>query len=954
MTKQKLNQKIRFLIPFVAIYIFISFPCIEAQDVPAAAPRQNADSLKHNQIVDVAFGKQTYNSVTSAMSTVYSTDLTKQLVPVVGDALVGRLPGLLVRKSSGMPGSAPDIIIRGQGTYNSNAPLVIVDGFRADYNQLSIYEIESISILKDAAATVLYGMDAANGVLLVTTKRGKNEKLRIDVNLNYGVQQPTQLPELLNAAQYADYYNKARFNDGLPEKYSPEDIASYGQDGDYKYTHPDNNFINDFLRSSAPIVVGGLNISSGNEKAKYMVALGYLANEGVLNQTTSNKYSTQAKMDRVNIRTNLDVNIMKGLDASVDVNVAFDNRNYPGNSVDNIINTLIQTPPQAFPIINPNGSLGGNSTYKNNPLAMIAQSGYQTSLQRNLDVNLRLGYTFDNALKGLSLQAAGSSSTWMTLWDNKTRSYSTYSIDNPANLLATTYTQHGDSTNLSWGTDVLTYKRMTFEGKANYSRVFGNHSIDGLVMYHMDRYVQQIRSSNPYNYDNAGLGFRLSYGNNEKYFAELAGSYYGQEQYRAENRFRFFPSASIAWLASKESFLSSNEKLDYLKLRVSYGMVGGGSGLLYPGYNVLTRLHYAQYYQKIFGVNFGETNSFAPASASYQLGNLANPNLSSDLSKKLNLGFEATLFNHFNVQFDYYYDKRTDILSFNNLLPSVMGFGGRLSYANGGEVDNRGYELNIDYFGQKGDFSYMVNAGVWNNKSKIVKKPDVIPLPGVDKRSGINMPVGQIFGYEAIGFYASDDDAKNATVKQTFGNTQAGDVIYKDNTGDGRIDISDMVPLGYSFIPQYTFSFSFEVKYKGVYLSALGQGTMNSSVMLGGYVVPFSTQGNAYLSFTENSWTPETASAAKYPRLSTTSNSNNTQPSTVWLASGNYFKLRNLELGYDLSKKMLETINFKTVRIYIRGLDIFTLAKDLKHVDPETLRVYPSMKSYSFGVSLTF
>jgi TonB-dependent SusC/RagA subfamily outer membrane receptor len=438
MTKQQLNQKIRFIIPFVALNIFVTVPGIEAQDIPAAPSLQDADSLKYNQIVDVAFGKQPYNSVTSSISTVYSADLTKQLVPVVGDALVGRLPGLTVRKSSGIPGSPPDIYIRGQGTYNSNLPLVIVDGFRADYNQLSIYEIESVSILKDAAATVLYGMDAANGVLLVTTKRGRNEKLKVDVNLNYGIQQPTQLPELLDAAQYANYYNQARVNDGLPEKYSASDIASYGQDGNFKYTHPDNDFINDFLKKSAPIVVGGLNISSGNEKAKYMVALGYLANKGILNQTNSNKYSTQAKMDKVNIRTNLDVNIMKGLDAAVDVVVAFDNRNYPGNSVDNIINTLIQTPPQAFPIINPNGSLGGNATYKNNPMAMIAQSGYQTSLQRNLDVNLRLGYTFDNALKGLSLQAAGSSSTWMTLWDNKTRSYATYSIDNPDDLVTTT------------------------------------------------------------------------------------------------------------------------------------------------------------------------------------------------------------------------------------------------------------------------------------------------------------------------------------------------------------------------------------------------------------------------------------------------------------------------------------------------------------------------------------
>lgn len=953
MKKHLMNKEKKLIFSFLLILIFSPLSRVYAQDIQLTSTPRELDSLRAGE-VDVAFGRQTYNSLTSALSTIYSTDITKQIVPVVGDALVGRLPGLTVRKSSGMTGSTPDIIIRGQGTFNAMQPLVIVDGFRADYNQLSLYEIESISVLKDAAATVLYGMDAANGVLLVTTKRGVAGKLKVDFNLNYGIQQPNQLPDLLNATQYANYYNQARVNDGLPIKYQPSDIESYGKDGDFKYTHPDNDYVNDFLKSSAPIILGGLNITGGNDKSKYMVAIGYLANQGLLNFSDLNKYSTQLKMDKVNIRTNLDVNIMKGLTAAVDVAVSFDNRNYPGNGVDNIMNTLVQLPPQAFPIINPNGSLGGSSTYKNNPYGMITQSGYQTSLERNLDVNLRLNYAFDKALKGLAIGVAGSSSTWMTLWDNKTRAYPTYSINTPDSLSTTKYTQYGDSSNLRWSTDVIAYKRMTFEGNVKYNRVFGNHSLNGMVMYHMDRYVQQLTSSNPYNFDNSGLGMRLNYGYKDKYFAEFASSYYGQEQYKAGNRFKFFPTGSVAWVASKEDFIKDIDAVNYMKFRGSYGIVGGGSGLLFPGSNVKSRLLYAQYYQKLGGVNFGETNSFAPASASYQLGFLANPNISSDLSHKLNIGFESTLWNHINIQFDYYFDKRTDILAYNNLLPQTMGFAGRSSYANGGQVNNQGYEFNVDYFGQQGDFSYIVNAGIWYNKSEIIKKPDVIPLPGVDNRSGIGMPVGQNFGYQAIGFYATDAEAQNATVKQSFGDTQAGDAIYKDNTGDNIIDISDMVPLGYSFIPQYTYSLSIELKYKGVYVSAMGQGTMNSSVMLGGYAVPFSTQGNAYTTFTENSWSPATAATAQYPRLSTTSNTNNNQPSSIWIASGDYFKLRNLEVGYDLPQSLLKVINFKGARVYLKGLDLFTYAKDLKHIDPETLNIYPSLKSYNLGVSLTF
>ena len=215
------------------------------------------------------------------------------------------------------------------------------------------------------------------------------------------------------------------------------------------------------------------------------------------------------------------------------------------------------------------------------------------------------------------------------------------------------------------------------------------------------------------------------------------------------------------------------------------------------------------------------------------------------------------------------------------------------------------------------------------------------------------MPIGQYFGYEQIGFYATDADAANAVVKQTFGYTQAGDAIYKDNTGDNRIDISDMVPLGYSYIPQYEYSLSVDLKYKGIYLSALGQGTMNSSVMLGGYAVPFSTQGNAYKTFTANSWTPATAATAKYPRLSTTANANNSQASSMWLVSADYFKLRNFEIGYELPKAWLKSINLYSARVYLLGLDLFTFTKEYKHGDPETLGVYPTMKSYSLGLSVT-
>jgi TonB-linked SusC/RagA family outer membrane protein len=930
--------------------------CLTAYSQNRLKPFSGADFNKlREDTVETAYGKQAYNAISSSISTITSEQITQRVTPSIGQSLIGRLPGLYIRNTSGMPGSGVQMQIRGQGTYNSNEPLVIVDGFRTSYDQLSIYEIESVSVLKDAGATSLYGMEAANGVLLITTKRGVEGKMKAQASFSYGIQQPTQLPQLLNATEYATYYNQARLNDKLSPKYDPvNDIPFYGQSGDYQYTHPNNNYIQDFLLKSAPILNGGLSLRGGSKNARYSLSLGYLGDQGILNHTNLNDYSTQQKMQKINLRSNLDVEIVNGLTTSVDVAFSFDKRNSPGVDVNSFMDVLFQLPPQEYPLKNPNGSLGGTAAYSNNPLGMISQSGYNSSLKRNLDVNIRLDYAFDNSLKGLSVGLATSTGTAMTIWDNKVRNYSTYSIDDISNLLNSTYTRHGDSTDLNWQTDVRAIRRVTYESNLKYNRTFGKHAINGLLMSHFDRYIQFNTGVTSYYYDNGGLGLRFNYGYADKYFAEFNGSYYGQEQYKKENRFKFFPSVSGAWITSNEEFLKDNKTINYLKLKASYGVVGGGSGFLFPGSNAKTRIFHSQYYDRMTGIWLGETNSYAPAVAAFQLGTLANPLISCDFSHKANIALEATLLNHVNLTVELFKDKRTDILTYNNDLPATLGFSGRNGYVNGGEVINRGYEVTLGYFGKTGDFSYSVNGMLSFNKSKVIKRPDVVSLPGIDNRSGLGMPVGQLFGYEALGFYASDDEAQQAAVSQTFGHTQAGDVMYKDNTGDSKIDISDMMPLGYSFIPQYNYSLSVVLDYKGFSLSLFGEGIQNSSVMMGGYTIPFSTQGNAYKSFAENSWSPDNITNAKYPRLSTVANSNNSQSSSVWLASRDYIKLRNIEIAYNLPEKLIQKMNLSKLKIYVSGNDLFTYARELKHIDPETLSYYPAMKSVNLGLNFSF
>jgi hypothetical protein len=446
-----------------------------------------------------------------------------------------------------------------------------------------------------------------------------------------------------------------------------------------------------------------------------------------------------------------------------------------------------------------------------------------------------------------------------------------------------------------------------------------------------------------------GFGLRLHYGYNQKYFAEFTSGYYGQEQYMSGKQFGFFPAGALAWVISNEDILKDNPTIDYLKVRGSYGMVGGG--MSFTGTNVNDRVFFNQYYSGATGSRFGENSQTVYAGR--QEGRSANPDITWDKSYKTDISLETTLWGHVSYMFNYYNDKRTDILTIDNLIPAPFGMNnGRQAYLNSGEVINKGYETTLDFFGKSGDFEYSIQGGLWFNRSKIVKSPNE-PVYQYEHSSGIGKPIGQIFGYETDGFFSSDEAASSNPYTQTFGDVGAGDVVYVNQTGDDNvIDNNDAIALGYSRIPEYTYSLGIDLKYKRVSLSVFGQGTMNSSIMVGGYFIPFNTQGNSF-DYAQDRWTPANMDNARFPRLSTVSNSNNTQSSDVWLFSKDYFKIRNVELGYNITEKGSGKM-FDNMRIYVRGMNLFTFAKEIDFIDPETISGYPSMKSVSLGISTSF
>lgn len=937
--KKSINKKLRLLLVWILL---------AGQYNLAAQNLVSIDSVKlsveNNKLIDIAFGKQVKRSVTSSVSSIYSDELLKNTVTYVGNALPGRLPGLTVMQQSGEPGAdMATLLIRGKNTYNVNSPLLLVDGFETDFQQLALYEIESLSVLKDAAALALYGQKGANGAILVTTKRGVEGKTHITLNLYGGFQQPQKMPSLLNSYQYATLYNEALQNDGLAAVYSQTDLGHY-QSGDDPYMYPTNNFFDQLIKPSSPLIQGDIGLRGGSKVLKYFVSMSYLKNGGLYNFPDMNSgYNTQSAMSRYNLRTNLDINISDKLSAKIDIGGRLTDRHNPGSSSSAIWNGMYNTPPLSYPMLNPNGTIGGNQQYTNNPYGLITGSGYQTSSERNLNVNIRLKYDLGDLLKGLSAGVAGSVSNWMQAIDNKSRTFAVYALQKSASSYS--YTKIGENSALSWVTGSGHTNRNSFEANLNYETTKGDHAWSAMLVYHMDRYV--VRGSH-LQQGNQGFSSRVHYGYKNRYFAEATAGYYGSEVFADGKKFGLFPAVAVGWVASEEDFFKNSLPfVNYLKLRGSYGLTGSNTS--FTGISVTDRIFFNQYYSGSTGYAFGPTMNTTKVGR--QEGRLSNPDITWDKASKTDISLETKLFKHIDFMFTWFNEQRSDILTVDAAnIPETLGYSnGRQPMRNGGEVKNHGYETTLGYSGSAGDLKYSVAAGLWFCKSEIVKRPDLTVYPDA-YRNATGKPVGQIFGLEAIGYYQSAADVANHP-KQMFGIVGAGDVIYKDQNGDNVIDDNDKKPIGYSAFPQYTYSLNIDLKYRNFDFIAFFQGVANSSTMLGSYFIPFSTKGNAY-DYAFDRWTP-TSQNVSLPRLSTVDNANNYQSSTLWLRSADYLKLRNLELGYQLPADLLKKMSMNNLRFFVRGMNLFTKSKEIDFADPESLTGYPTMKSVSLGVNVT-
>ena len=905
---------------------------------------QGVDTTKvkngEENLVNIAYGKAKPEAIGGAMSTVTSETLEKSTVTNAGNALFGRLPGLIVSQNGGEPGNdAPGFIIRGVTSYTgSSGPLIVVDGFQRSIAQLIPEEIESVSVLKDAAATAMYGIKGANGVILVTTKRGIRSAEKIGVSVTTGIQEPTRLPNFVNSYNYAKLHNEALANDGRPPLYSADDIQKY-KDGSDPYFHPDVKWLDEILRKSSPLMQAGVTFTGGSESVRHFVMVNYMVNQGLLKNTNWNDgYSTDAKFHRLNFRSNLDINVTKHLVASLDIGASIEHRNDPGTSIGTIFSNIYTYVPNMFPVLNPNGSFGGSSAYQGNPLGLVTSTGYTASDDRNFQSAFRLEQDLDFITKGLKVGTVAAFDNWQRYTETYTRSFPVYQLSTDVNNNVV-YKQYGQVTPLSRKAGNTHNYRMNFEAYLDYVKKSGKNEITAKFLYHQDEYVVNWTTDNNTPYLLNGASGRLAYGYNDRYFVEFVAGYNGTDRFPGNKRFGFFPAGALSWVLSEEDFVKSHSWINYLKIRASYGLVGNdniGAGS--------DRYLYIPYYTNSGSYPYGNSNKSVTATRE---ANSPNYNITWEKAYKADLGIEGHLFNCIDFALGYFHEKRTDIVDVQAYqIPSILGISA--GYINNGIASRQGFEANIQLTKQTGDFGYSLGVNGIITHSRIDHRSE--PAYPNQYQYSVGHAVGQYFGLEATGFLSQADIDNPQTPVYSFQSVQPGDVKYKDQDKNGIIDSNDALPIGRTSIPNLYYGINFGIKYKAISLDGLLQGLGGKDIYINGFSGPMGNMAQIS-DYVQNRWTPETSTTAEFPRLTTLDNSNNYQNSTLWLRSGDYIRLRSIELAYEFPEKSLSFFHVSTCKIFLQGMNLFTLDK-IKALDPENLSGYPALKSYNVGLRL--
>ena len=967
--------------------------------------KMESDSQQLEEQVVVGYGTQKKVSVVASISSVNSKELRQSSSPNLANALAGRLAGLTSLQSGGsQPGfDDADLYLRGASTTNGTRPLILIDGVpRDNIRTLDANEVATVSVLKDAAATAVYGVRGANGVILITTKRGEVGQTKLDISFDQSFQAFTREPERVDSWEFMTLRNEANRNDGMNEEYSGKMISRSlnplmgldPNDSDYAlkaarrhYMYPNHDWYREIFKKWSPQSRVNINISGGTEKLQYFVNASYLHQGGNLHTEPKSKlgYDPQARMTRYSFRSNLDYNITKNFKAFLNLGSYIEKVGMPGTTtyggdnkwmIRDLIHCTVGMKPMTVGPTTPDASLGYDVIpdkvirpveTDRSPFESVNRKGYRDETRTNLNASIGGEWNMTFITKGLSLKGMASFDAVANTilgGDITEMSFAT-SVDEDNDQIYFAADRELNGT-LSLSKSGYTNYTVNLQGSLNYSRTFGKHDVGAMILVQRDFWETNGAPLNmPYNM--MGMAARVTYGFDNRYLLDANMGYNGSEQFSPKNRFGFFPSFAVGWVVSNENFLKGNKVITNLKLRASYGKVGsdkiGDNRFLYLSNHT---------YSSSGGVAVGGYGTI------YE-NRPGNYNLQWEVSKKQNYGIDLQLWSDWSITFDYFIEQRSKILKTQGMAPQFAGVP-QWPYLNLGVVDNSGYELEINYnksfnkdlfLSVKGNFSYNHNK---------VKFWDEVPYADgyYYKYRTTGQSLDQTFGYKidwsnGNGYFNTQEELDKYTEGYVDENgvehkgitynlstaPQLGDFKYIDQNGDGIIDEKDRVPIGYTKVPRVSYGLNVSLNYKWFDFTVFLQGVGKYSSYYSGQGVYENIYQGTFFKYHKTAWTAERYAAGQkitYPRLSTGETCSKIQ-NDFFVMDRAFIRLKAIELGYTLPSNALRAIGINKLRVYFRGDNLVTWDRlRTSTTDPEqTDQIgYPIVKTFNFGFNVTF
>ena len=930
------------------------FPLNSIPKVIVLAPDNNLE-----EVVVVGYGAQKKASIVGSIATVAVNDI-KMPTGKISNNLAGQLAGVISVQRSGEPGASSSFWIRGISTFGSNkTPLVLVDGIERDLDLVDIEDIKEFSILKDAAATAVYGVRGANGVIAITTKKGVEGRPKINVNVETSLKQPTVTPDFVDAATFMKIGNLFhQQGGGIGKLFSDERITNTINRTDPDL-YPDVNWVKSLTKDYTNYSRVNLNVTGGAPKVRYFVSASYHNEGGLYKTDTDREWDSNIRLNKVNFRSNTDVDITPTTNINLNIGSQFQQVNGPITSVDDLWRMMIEMAPNLVPMRYSDGQIS-RTISSNTPYAWLTQWGYRKSASNSLNSTASLTQKLDFVTKGLSARVlfAYDINTYNSLSGKFTPDmlYAT-GRDADGGLVGTRFegSPFLDKSKSSW-MDYTTY----LEATINYERSFGDHRVTAMLLYNQREY-NVASGSGEYTilpYQNQGLAGRLTYNYKYKYFIEGNFGWNGSENFASGKRFGFFPAVALGWYISEEPFWEGIKKvLPKFKLRGSIGTVGNdklGS----------TRFAYITEVVNGASYNFGSVSTYNPVTGLTE-GKFGAPNLTWETETKRDVGLEINLLGSIDINIDYFYNNRKDIFTQRRIIPGTAGFT-QAPWANLGKMENRGLDFSVVYRFHNENWDVSAIGNFTYARNKITDWDEPVPrFPNLYKT---NHRLDQQFGLIAERLYTAEDfDASGKLLRQyaipELGlDVKPGDIKYTDVNGDGQITTDDYTAIGYSDNPEIVYGFGVNAAYKGFDFGIRFQGVAHTTRMINDLqILPFTQgqdKGNIYKDIANSMWTESNPRQDVFlPRMRNGYNGHNFQNSTWWQRDMGFLRIKDIVLGYSFKTSLLNKLRIERARIYVIGNNLFTFSDfDLWDVELGTTNgsKYPIMRSVSIGLEVNF